>query len=191
MTKEHAEFKSKLERIQRAVNAGNLPVALSLLLILKAEVLRHAVEEEAILARSIMRNAKKKSTESVKVLQGHRTIAHFFNDVLPTIQKMSQSEARKQIDEFVSFLVNHHQAEEDIVFPLATGEQKLQDRNLSKSCNHLEVTQFGSYLIRDLHGKRERVILQQCSNCNAHLTMDGTEIPASRIEGLKVEPTQH
>ncbi|MGI0078231.1 MAG: hemerythrin domain-containing protein [Nitrososphaerales archaeon] len=186
MGKEHFDFKSKLARIQRTADSGNVPVALSLLTVLKTEVLRHAVEEEAILARVIMKNAKKESGESVSVLQAHRTITHFFNDVLPTLQNMEEMEARRKIVEFASFLMKHHDDEERIVFPLAVGQNISRDANetATKACKHLEVTEFRSCLVKDLSGKCGKVMLQQCS-CGAYLTMDGVEIPVARIEEFK------
>ncbi|HZW56592.1 MAG TPA: hemerythrin domain-containing protein [Nitrososphaerales archaeon] len=187
LVEEHVEFRTKFERIRRAVDAGNMPVALSLLSVLKTEILRHAVEEEAILARAIMKNARKKSSESVRILQEHRRIAHFFNDVLPELQRKNErsGSTRNEIREFLFFLENHHIEEQEVVFPLASGgaasARRLGQKGSRPSCRHLEVSDFRSYFVNDMYGNRLKVMIQQCSDCGAFLAMDGTEIPKSQI----------
>ncbi|MDG7001706.1 MAG: hemerythrin domain-containing protein [Nitrososphaerota archaeon] len=119
MKKEHDEFRRKIDRIQNLVDEQNLTVAFSLLSVLKTEILRHAIEEEAIVARSIMKYSKEESAESVRILQGHRKLTHFFNYVLPKLPIMGQENAQRQINDFLSFLRKHHSEEESTVFRLA------------------------------------------------------------------------
>ena len=174
---EHAEFRGKLKRIRKEIELGNLPVALDLLSILKAEVLRHAVEEEAIVAREIMRKkSAKESEESVRVLQEHRNIVHFFNNMLPKLQSGGPESAMLQLKEFLSFLEKHHEKEQMVVFPLATGSTPG-----GKGCRHILVSDFGSRFIVDMYGNRRKVMAQHCASCGAYLTMDGTEIPKGQI----------
>jgi hypothetical protein len=119
MKEEHLETRRKLDRIQYLTNEHNLPVAYGLLALLKQEVLRHAVEEEAIVARVIMKYFKDESAQSIEILRGHREISHFFNEVLPSLPQMDRKDSEKKISEFVFFLAKHQGQEEEIVFPLA------------------------------------------------------------------------
>ena len=116
---EHTELHSKLERIVGEVKKGNLAVAISLLNLIKPQILRHAVEEEARLARSIMQECKDESGPSVEILQQHRRIEEFLQDKLPYLGDLPKAHAAKEIEEFVSELEKHHSEEEVLVFPLA------------------------------------------------------------------------
>jgi hemerythrin-like domain-containing protein len=124
LREEHREIDRKLERISEicAKNDGNLKVAISLLNAVSTEILRHAVEEEARLARVIMESDKMResSEESVKILQEHRRIKEFFDDELPYIlDENSEKQARKKIIEFIDFVIEHHKEEEKELFPLS------------------------------------------------------------------------
>lgn len=119
MKREHSEFRGKLDRIQDLVNEQNITLAISLLSTLKMEILRHAVEEEAIVARAIMKYSKNEAAESVRVLQGHRKLAHFFNEILPKLPMSTKENATRRVREFISFLLIHQAEEESIVFQLA------------------------------------------------------------------------
>lgn len=122
---EHLEFGHKLERIK---TTKNTKVAISLLALLKPEILRHAIEEEARLVRTIMKESKSESTESITVMQEHRRITEFLNDVMPHLQEIPEKKARKEIDEFVSEVQKHHAEEEKIVFPLALSSDSKECR---------------------------------------------------------------
>jgi iron-sulfur cluster repair protein YtfE (RIC family) len=185
MKREHNEFHEKIERIQDLVNTQNLTVALSLLSVLKTEILRHAVEEEAIVARSIMKHRKDESQQSIQVLQGHREVTRFFNEVLPKLPSSSRENEVKQINDFISFLMKHHSEEEAIVFPLALKGVTLEDQGTRKSNrNHLKVTAFSTRHVKDFRGKPQKTMLQKCSNCGKYLTMDGEEISADLLAGV-------
>jgi len=116
---EHAELHSKLERIVEEVKKDNLEVAISLLNLVKPQILRHAVEEEARLARSIMQECKDESGPSIEVLQQHRRIEEFLQNKLPYLGDLPKAKTRKEIEEFVNELGKHHSEEEAFVFPLA------------------------------------------------------------------------
>lgn len=124
LREEHAEIDLKLERISQITSeeGGDLKVAVSLLEALKTQVLHHAVEEEARLARVVMESeiTRKTSEESVKILQEHRRIEEFFKDQLPyLLDENSETQTKRKIREFVDFLVAHHVAEEQVLFPLS------------------------------------------------------------------------
>ena len=119
LRKEHTELHSKLERIIGEVKTGNLAVAISLLNLIKPQILRHAVEEEARLARSIMQECRDESGQSIKILQQHRRIEEFLQDKLPFLGDLPKAQATKEIKEFVSGLEKHHSEEEALTFPLA------------------------------------------------------------------------
>jgi hemerythrin-like domain-containing protein len=125
LKEEHRDIDRKLSRIAeicRDYEGGKLKVALSLLRTVSTEILRHAVEEEAIVARIIMKSktTKEDSIESVSILQEHRRIKEFFEDKLPFLaNELSESKVRKEILEFIDEIITHHKDEESVVFPLA------------------------------------------------------------------------
>jgi hemerythrin superfamily protein len=123
LNEEHKQFYKKLARIRIICKrAGKLYVALSLLKAMSTEILRHAVEEEAIVARAIMvsQKTKKESKKSIDILQHHRRIKEFFDDKLPYLMdEVSEKKAREEVLRFVDDLVEHHREEEKVVFPLA------------------------------------------------------------------------
>lgn len=123
LEEEHAEVGRKLSRIAKLCEGkGEVDVILSLLRTLGPEILRHAVEEEAIVARAIMgpESTRAKSGESVKILQEHRRIKEFFEDELPYIAyEMPEAEVRKEVSNLVNEIAAHHESEEKTVFPLA------------------------------------------------------------------------
>jgi hemerythrin len=116
---EHSELRSKLERIIEEAKTGNPAVAISLLNLVKPLILRHAVEEEARLARSIMQECRDESGQSIEILQQHRRIEEFLQDKLPYLGDLPKAKATKEIEEFVSELEKHHSEEEVLTFPLA------------------------------------------------------------------------
>ena len=124
LVEEHKEIDQKLERISEISSKedGNLKVAISLLNAVSTEILRHAVEEEARLARVIMESneTREYSDESVEILQEHRRIKQFFDDELPHIlDENSEKQARKRIIEFTDLVIKHHKEEEKELFPLS------------------------------------------------------------------------
>jgi len=124
LVEEHKEIDRKLERISEISSKedGNLKVAISLLNAVSTEILRHAVEEEARLARVIMESneTREYSDESVEILQEHRRIKEFFEDKLPYIlDENSEKQARKKIIEFTDLVIKHHKEEEKELFPLS------------------------------------------------------------------------
>jgi hypothetical protein len=124
LRQEHGEIDRKLRRISKISKSedGNLKVAVSLLNSIKTEILRHAIEEEARIARVIMdsNEAKNNSYESTKILQEHRRIKEFFEDKLPyLLEENSESRARREISEFVNLVIEHHREEEKETFPLS------------------------------------------------------------------------
>ena len=124
LKQEHKEIDRKLRRISKIIEDknGNLKVAISLLETVKTEILRHAVEEEARLARVIMESGEtqKRSGESVRILQEHRRIKEFLEDEMPYLSfENSEKQAKRKISEFVDLMINRHREEEKETFPLA------------------------------------------------------------------------
>ncbi|MDG6995429.1 MAG: hemerythrin domain-containing protein [Nitrososphaerota archaeon] len=115
---EHLEIGSKLSRVIAESDQGKLEVAISLLNMLKPEILRHAVEEEARIARVIVAESQKGENESIFVLRDHRRITEFLQEKLPHLHELPATKSRIEIREFVNELKRHHEAEERIVFPL-------------------------------------------------------------------------
>ena len=127
LRQEHKEIHRKLDRISKILNRknGDLKLAVSLLKSVRPEVLRHAVEEEARLARVIIESGKEQKRtsdveRSLDVLQEHRRIKEFLDDELPfLLDENSEKEARKKIIEFTDLMIKHHREEEKELFPLA------------------------------------------------------------------------
>ena len=119
LTEEHKELHSKLERILWEEKSGNLPVAISLLNLIKPQILRHAVEEEALIARVIVAEHENESRESIEIFQQHRRIEEFLQDKLPRLSELPRKQKSNEIEEFASELEKHHREEEAVAFPLA------------------------------------------------------------------------
>jgi hemerythrin len=119
LMEEHAEFRKKLKRIVDETDRGEIKVAISLLNLIKPLILRHAVEEEARLMRTIMHESRSESRESVQIMQEHRRITEFLEEKLPRLYELPPRRARMEIDEFIRELSSHHEEEERVVFPLA------------------------------------------------------------------------
>lgn len=115
---EHKEISSKLSKIAEEAAKGNLGVAISLLEVLKLEILRHAVEEEARLVRFISTQPQQAFEDSLMVFREHRRITEFLQERLQYLHELPSNRARKEIEEFVSELRKHHEAEERIAFPI-------------------------------------------------------------------------
>lgn len=119
LVKEHEELHAKLERILEESETGDLRVAISLLNLIRPEILRHAVEEEARLMRVIMQKSRNEANRSIEIMQQHRRIEEFLQAKLPYLQESPAVSARKEIREFVHELERHHEEEEITTFPLA------------------------------------------------------------------------
>ena len=123
LKEEHQEIQRRLDEISEISQRkdGNLRVAVSLLDAIRSLILRHAVEEEAQLARVIMGSSKarQKSGRSVKILQEHRRIKEFYDELPYLLDENSANQVRKDILEFVDLIRKHHSEEEKETFPLA------------------------------------------------------------------------
>ena len=123
LKEEHREIHRRLNRISEISQTrdGNLRVAISLLEAIRPVILRHAVEEEAQLARAIMGSSKtrKRSEQSVKILQEDRRIKEFYDELPYLLEENAQNRVRKNILEFVDMVRKHHAEEEKETFPLA------------------------------------------------------------------------
>src|SRR5579875_819200 len=100
LEEEHREIDNKLSRIAEICESqeGKLSVALSLLNTIKTEILRHAVEEEARVARAILQSkeTKQESYESISILQEHRRIKEFLEEKLPYLSYEASEKAAKR-----------------------------------------------------------------------------------------------
>lgn len=123
LKEEHREIDRRLEQISEFTEkkSGDLKVAVSMLNTISPVILRHAVEEEARLAQVIMNasETRKRSDGSVRILQEHRRIKEFYDELPYLLDEHSKEESRKTISEFVDLVTNHHKEEEKEAFPLA------------------------------------------------------------------------
>ena len=125
LKQEHKEIDRKLRHVSNMSSdpqMGNLKVAVSIIKATESEILRHAVEEEARLARAIVESTatKDKSEQSVKIFHEHRRIKEFFEDELPyLLEENSAKGAKRKVTEFVDLMIMHHRQEEKETFPLA------------------------------------------------------------------------
>ena len=123
LKEEHREIDRRLEQISEFTEkkSGDLKVAVSMLNAISPVILRHAVEEEARLAQVIMNSSetRKRSEGSVRILQEHRRIKEFYDELPYLLDEHSKEESRKIISEFVDLVTNHHKEEEKEAFPLA------------------------------------------------------------------------
>ena len=119
LLEEHQEIHLKIERIVAEASKGNLPVAISLLNLIKPQILRHAVEEEARIVRVIADKAKPELERNANVMRHHRRIEEFMQDRLPHFGDMPPDRVRAEIEDFAAELEKHHKEEEKISFPSA------------------------------------------------------------------------
>ena len=89
-------------------------------------IVRHAVEEEAIVLRVIMHKAKEQAGESIKITQEHNWIVNFIKQKIPQLKTMSQQQAKNEVMRFIQNLRSHFLEEEQIMFPLALRANSLQ-----------------------------------------------------------------
>jgi len=118
LIREHRELAPKLDEIAKA-SEDNPKDAVRLLLNIRTNILRHAVEEEARIMRVIMKDEKFESAESVRIMQEHRWVSEFLERRTDKLSGLSSSQATVEIQKFVNDLRQHFKEEEEIVFPLA------------------------------------------------------------------------
>jgi hemerythrin superfamily protein len=116
---EHRKLETKLNQIEQLSKSGDLGAAMSHLGTIRLTLLRHAVEEEARLMRVIMWEFKDDSVESVIILRYHRRIVEFFEHTLPSLAALPEKVGRREVGIFLKELRQHHQQEEETIFPLA------------------------------------------------------------------------
>jgi hemerythrin superfamily protein len=86
---------------------------------LSTPIVRHTVEEEAIVMRVIVHKAKKQSAESIKIAQEHNWILDFIKQKIPLLASMLRQHANEEAREFIQNLRKHFAEEEKVMFPLA------------------------------------------------------------------------
>ncbi len=126
---EHKEIEPKLAKIYEESKNGDLKVAESLLSSIREVMLRHAVEEEARLMRTIVWELEEESQPSISIMRWHRELASFFKSTLPSMPTLPDSVARREIQIFVNDLRKHHAEEERITFPLALKADALNKKS--------------------------------------------------------------
>jgi hypothetical protein len=131
LKKEHKKLEPKLKQVERLSKNGDLGTAIGQLNAIKLTLLRHAVEEEARLMRVIMWEFKDDSGDSIIILRYHRNIVEFFERTLPSLAALPEKVSRREIGIFVKELRQHHQREEESVFPLAVRANRLYEKSLS------------------------------------------------------------
>jgi hemerythrin superfamily protein len=125
---EHRKLKPKLKQIEQLSKSGDLGAAIIQLKAIKSTVLRHAVEEEARLMRVIMWEFKDDSDDSIIILRYHRKIVEFFEHTLPSLATFPEKVGHREVGIFVKELRQHHQREEETVFPLAIKANRLYEK---------------------------------------------------------------
>jgi hypothetical protein len=129
LTDEHKKLEPKLNQIEEMSKSGNLGTAMNQLNAIKLTLLRHAVEEEARLMRVIMWEFKDDSDESIIILRYHRKIVEFFDRTLPNLAALPEKVGRREVGIFLKELRQHHQQEEERVFPLAIKANHLYEKS--------------------------------------------------------------
>ncbi|MDA4124122.1 MAG: hypothetical protein OK438_01535 [Thaumarchaeota archaeon] len=126
---EHRKLDLELKQVERLSKRGDLAVAIKKLNTIKLTLLRHAVEEEARLMRVIMWEFKVDSGDSIMILRYHRKIVEFYERTLANLATLPEKVGRREIGIFVRELRQHHEQEEETVFPLATKANRLYEKN--------------------------------------------------------------
>jgi hypothetical protein len=126
---EHKKLEPALNQIELLSKSGDLGAAMRQLNTIKLTLLRHAVEEEARLMRVIMWEFKDDSGDSIIILRYHRKIVEFFEHTLPSLTTLPEKVGRREVGIFVKELRQHHQREEESVFPLAIKANRLFEKS--------------------------------------------------------------
>jgi iron-sulfur cluster repair protein YtfE (RIC family) len=118
LIREHRELAPKLDEIAKA-SEDNPEDAVRLLVNVRSNILRHAVEEEARIMRIIMKDEKSESGESVRIMQEHRWVSEFLERRTDKLSGLPSTQTKVEIQKFLNDLRQHFKEEEEIVFPLA------------------------------------------------------------------------
>ncbi len=129
LKQEHKKLEFKLKQVEQLSKNGDLGAAISQLDAIKLTLLRHAVEEEAKLMRVIMWEFKDKSSDSIIILRYHRKIVEFFEHTLPNLATLPKKVGLREVGIFVKELRQHHQREEESVFPLSLKANRLYEKS--------------------------------------------------------------
>ena len=116
LKKEHRKFELKLVELESIGTVNKQTVGI--LEELSEPILRHAVEEEAIVMRVILHNAREQAEGSIKIAQEHNWIMEFFKHKLPQLKTMPRQQAKQELTQFIQNLRSHFSEEEEIMFPL-------------------------------------------------------------------------
>ena len=117
LKKEHRQIERRLAELEAVGTAS--PKGLTILEQLGEPIVHHAVEEEAVVMRVILHDAKEQAGESIKIAQEHNWIVDFIKKTIPKLASMPRQEADSEIMQFVQNLRRHFSEEEQIMFPLA------------------------------------------------------------------------
>jgi hypothetical protein len=128
---EHKTLEPKLNQIEQMVKSGDLSAAIRQLGSVKPILLRHAVEEEARLMRPIMWEFKEKADDCIIILRYHKKLVEFFGHTLASLTALSEEAGRREIRIFLKELRQHHQQEEETLFPLALKANRLYEKSHS------------------------------------------------------------
>lgn len=127
LKKEHRQFELKLVELETIAIVNKRSVGI--LEELSDPILRHAVEEEAIIMRVILHKAREQAGKSIKIAQEHNWIMDFFKHKLPQLATtMPQQQAKQELTQFIQNLRSHFSEEEEIMFPLALQTASLDGR---------------------------------------------------------------
>jgi hemerythrin-like domain-containing protein len=117
LKKEHRQIQSRLAALETIGTVNEQ--AIRILDELSEPIVRHAVEEEAVVLRVIMHKAKAQSGESIKIAQEHNWIVDFIKKTIPKLAAMPKQQAKHEVEEFIQSLRTHFSEEESVMFPLA------------------------------------------------------------------------
>lgn len=117
LKKEHRQIEFRLAELEAAGTASEK--ALTILGQLGDPIVRHAVEEDAVVMRVIMHEAKGQAGESIKIAQEHNWIVDFIKKTIPKLASMPQQQTEREVMAFIQKLRKHFSEEEQFMFPLA------------------------------------------------------------------------
>jgi hemerythrin superfamily protein len=127
LKREHCQFESRLAELE-AIDTVNSR-AMSIVDDLSGPIVRHAVEEEAIVLRVIMQKAKEQSKKSIEIAQEHNWIVDFFRHKVPNLTTtMPPQQAKEEVMTFIQNLRRHFGEEEKVMFPLALKADSLHTK---------------------------------------------------------------
>ncbi len=128
LVRTHGEIRAQMSQIEKAVERGDHPAALTTLRALGESLDRHIVDEEArVLKVLIDVHGREGASDAIKTMQQHRRVHQLVKDLADSLSTAPKAapERRSELDRV---LREHLEAEERRIFPWAVEADRKRRR---------------------------------------------------------------